>query len=145
MLGYYRNPEATAETLREGWVHTGDLGRLDAEGYLYIAGRKRDMIIRGGANVYPVEIEEALYQHPAVLECAVVGMPDELYGETVRACVVLQDGRSVSAEELRRHCRERLAEYKVPAAVDFLTELPKGPTGKILKRELVRQPAPFPS
>lgn len=136
MLGYYKNPQATEETLRNGWIHTGDLGKLDADGYLYIVGRKRDMIIRGGANIYPVEIEEALYTHPAVLECAVVGMPDDLYGEAVKACVVCKSGRVVSLEELQRHCRQRLAEYKVPTAVEFLEELPKGPTGKILKRLL---------
>jgi long-chain acyl-CoA synthetase len=136
MLGYYKNPDATADTLRDGWVHTGDLGRLDADGYLYIVGRKRDMIIRGGANIYPVEIEEALYSHPAVLECAVVAAADDLYGEAVRACVVLKAGHTVSAEGLQQHCRQRLAEYKVPSTIDFLAELPKGPTGKILKRLL---------
>ena len=139
MLGYYQNPQATAQTLRQGWVHTGDLGKLDADGYLYIVGRKRDMIIRGGANIYPVEIEEALYAHPSVLECAVVGMPDELYGEAVKACIVCKSGSSVSAEELQRCCRQRLAEYKVPTVVEFLDELPKGPTGKILKRLLTEQ------
>ncbi|MBV6274264.1 AMP-binding protein [Alcaligenaceae bacterium CGII-47] len=136
MLGYYKNLQATQETLRDGWVYTGDLGRLDADGYLYIVGRKRDMIIRGGANVYPVEIEETLYQHPAVLECAVVGTPDELYGETIKACIVTREAHQASAEELQDHCRQLLAEYKVPSAVAFMDELPKGPTGKILKRLL---------
>ncbi|MBV6274271.1 AMP-binding protein [Alcaligenaceae bacterium CGII-47] len=137
MLGYYKNPQATQDTLRDGWVFTGDLGRLDADGYLYIVGRKRDMIIRGGANIYPVEIEEALYQHRAVAECAVIGIADEKYGEMVKACVVVQSGCVVSSEELQLHCRNLLAEYKVPAEIEFMVELPKGPTGKILKRELV--------
>jgi long-chain acyl-CoA synthetase len=136
MLGYYKNPQATADTLRNGWIFTGDLGKLDADGYLYIVGRKRDMIIRGGANIYPVEIEEALYAHPAIVECAVVGVPDDLYGEAVKACVVTRTGLPVSAEVLLQHCRQRLAEYKIPAIVEFLDELPKGPTGKILKRML---------
>lgn len=136
MLGYYKNPQATAETLRDGWVYTGDLGKLDADGYLYIVGRKRDMIIRGGANVYPVEIEEALYAHPAILECAVIGVPDELYGEVIKACIVTRSGEPVLAGELQQHCRARLAEYKIPNMFEFLEELPKGPTGKVLKRLL---------
>jgi long-chain acyl-CoA synthetase len=137
MLEYYKNPAATADTLRDGWIYTGDLGRLDADGYLYIVGRKRDMIIRGGANIYPVEIEDALYTHPSILECAVIGIPDELYGERVKAFVVLKAGQSAASEELRQHCKQRLAEYKVPSDVEFIDELPKGPTGKILKRVLV--------
>jgi long-chain acyl-CoA synthetase len=136
MLGYYKNPQATEDTLRNGWIFTGDLGKLDADGYLYIVGRKRDMIIRGGANIYPVEIEEALYAHPAIVECAVVGVPDELYGEAVKACVVTRTGQPVSAEALQQHCRQRLAQYKIPSIVEFVGELPKGPTGKILKRML---------
>lgn len=136
MLGYYANPAATAETLRGGWIHTGDLGKLDADGYLYIVGRKRDLIIRGGANVYPIEVEEALYAHSDVLECAVVGVADERYGERVRAFVVRKPGAGASDTALLAHCRERLAEYKLPSEVVFLEALPKGPTGKILKREL---------
>lgn len=136
MLGYYRNPEASAETLRDGWIHTGDLGKLDADGYLYIVGRKRDLIIRGGANIYPIEVEEALYAHPAVSECAVVGAPDARYGERVRAFVVRKPGAAADEAELLAHCRARLAEYKLPAEIAFLEALPKGPTGKILKRAL---------
>ena len=135
-IGYDKNPQATAETLRNGWVYTGDLGKLDADGCLYIVGRKRDMVIRGGANIYPVEIEEALYAHPAVSECAVIGIPDELYGETVKAVVVVNENFKLSEAELVEHCRRRLAAYKVPASVAFVGALPKGPTGKILKREL---------
>ncbi len=122
-------------------MYTGDLGKLDADGCLYIVGRKRDMVIRGGANIYPVEIEEAIYAHPAVSECAVIGVPDELYGETVRAVVVVGENFKLSEAELIEHCRTRLAAYKVPASVAFLGSLPKGPTGKILKRELREQEA----
>jgi long-chain acyl-CoA synthetase len=135
-IGYDKNPQATADTLRDGWVYTGDLGKLDADGCLYIVGRKRDMLIRGGANIYPVEIEEALYAHPAVSECAVIGIPDELYGETVKAVVVVGENFKLSEGELIEHCRTRLAAYKVPAKIEFIGSLPKGPTGKILKREL---------
>jgi long-chain acyl-CoA synthetase len=135
-LGYDKNPKATEETLRDGWVFTGDLGKLDADGCLYIVGRKRDMVIRGGANIYPVEIEEAIYAHPSVAECAVIGVPDALFGETLKAIVVVGDNLALSEAELMEHCRSRLAGYKVPAAVSFVKKLPKGPTGKILKREL---------
>jgi long-chain acyl-CoA synthetase len=140
-IGYDKNPLATAETLRDGWVHTGDLGKLDADGCLYIVGRKRDMVIRGGANIYPVEIEEAIYAHPAVAECAVIGVPDALYGETLKAVVVVGGSLKLSENELIEHCRSRLAAYKVPAKVLFVDKLPKGPTGKILKRELRAQEA----
>lgn len=136
MLGYYRRPDVTAETLRDGWVSSGDLGKLDADGYLYILGRKKDLIIRGGANIYPGDVEEVLYAHPAVAECAVVGRPDELYGERVAAYVVLKAPGATMAEALRAHCRANLADYKVPAEIVFIDALPKGPTGKILKRVL---------
>jgi long-chain acyl-CoA synthetase len=135
-LGYDKNPQATAETLRDGWVYTGDLGKLDSEGCLYVVGRKRDMVIRGGANIYPVEIEEVIYAHPAVTECAVIGIPDEIYGESLKAVVVVGEKLQVSEQEIIEHCRKRLAAYKVPASVVFADALPKGPTGKILKREL---------
>lgn len=142
MLGYYRNPEATAATLRDGWVYTGDLGRLDEDGYLYIVGRKRDMIIRGGVNIYPAEIEDALYAHPAVVECAVVGMLDAIFGEQALACLVVRPGQEPDLDALREHCRSRLAQYKVPSEFRFYPELPKGPTGKILKRLLPGDDAP---
>lgn len=135
-LGYDNNPAATAETLRSGWVYTGDLGKLDREGFLYIVGRKRDLVIRGGANIYPTEVEEAIYAHPAVADCAVIGVPDRTYGELVKAFVVIASGQRLSEQGLIAHCRERLAEYKVPSLVSFLESLPKGPTGKVLKREL---------
>jgi long-chain acyl-CoA synthetase len=142
MMGYYNNPGATAETLQDGWVRTGDLGKLDKEGFLYIVGRKKDLIIRGGANIYPTEVEDVLYGHAAVSECAVIGRPDEVYGEVVEAVIVLADGLSATAADLRLHCAFQLAEYKIPATFEIVDALPKGPTGKILKRELrERRPA----
>jgi long-chain acyl-CoA synthetase len=136
MKGYFRNPEATAEAMRGGWFHSGDMGRTDEDGYFYIVDRKKDLIIRGGYNVYPREVEEVLYEHPAVLEAAVVGAPDERMGEEVCAAVVLRPEVSASAEELQQHVKSQLAAYKYPRQVWFLDELPKGPTGKILKREI---------
>jgi long-chain acyl-CoA synthetase len=144
MLGYYNNPEATAETLQHGWVRTGDLGKLDTDGFLSIVGRKKDLIIRGGANIYPTEVEDALYGHPAVAECAVIGRPDQIYGEIVEAVLVFKDGRAATTNELVVHCKERLADYKIPTIFEVVDALPKGPTGKILKRTLrdrVRDPA----
>jgi len=135
MTGYYKNPQATAETVIDGWVRSGDLGMTDKNGFLYIVGRKKDLIIRGGANVYPVDVEEALYTHDAVAECAVIGKPDEVFGETVKAYVV-RKGNGITAADLIAHCKTKLADYKVPAEVEFIDELPKGPTGKILRREL---------
>ena len=136
MKGYWNKPEATAETLRNGWLHTGDVGHLDADGYLYITDRKKDMIISGGANIYPREVEEIICTHPAVHEVAVVGVPDEKWGESVRAVVVLRPGARATEAEIIEHCRQHLASYKKPASVDFLPELPKNAYGKILKREL---------
>lgn len=139
MSGYYKNPEATMAMLRNGWMYTGDLGKLDADGYLYIVGRTRDMIVRGGAKVYPAEVEDVLYGHPAVAECAVIGIPDEVFGEKVKAFIVVKPGQAVNAVEIRQHCRKSLAEYKNPDEIMFSTQLPKGPTGKILKRVLEQQ------
>jgi long-chain acyl-CoA synthetase len=136
MKGYWGKPEATADTLRNGWLHTGDVGHLDADGYLYITDRKKDMIISGGANIYPREVEEIICTHPAVHEVAVVGVPDEKWGESVRAVVVLRPGARATEAEIIEHCRQHLASYKKPASVDFLPELPKNAYGKILKREL---------
>ena len=135
MTGYYKNPQATAETVIDGWVRSGDLGMTDKNGFLYIVGRKKDLIIRGGANVYPVDVEEALYTHDDVAECAVIGKPDEVFGETVKAYVV-RKANGITAADLIAHCKTKLADYKVPAEIEFIDELPKGPTGKILRREL---------
>jgi long-chain acyl-CoA synthetase len=137
MKGYYRNPEATAAALKDGWLFTGDIGKLDEEGYLYIVGRKKEMIIRGGYNVYPREIEELLYEHPAVQECAVIGVPHPELGEEIKAVVYLKAGRAVAPDEIRAYCRERVAAFKYPRLVEIRPEpLPKGPTGKILKRAI---------
>jgi long-chain acyl-CoA synthetase len=139
MKGYYRNEAATREAFRSGWFHTGDLGYRDDEGFYYVVDRKSDMIIRGGENIYPREIDEVLYEHPEVKDAATVGVPDELYGEEVKSFVVLRDGQQATAEEIIAHCRARLADYKCPKTIVFLNDIPKGPTGKLLKRELVRQ------
>lgn len=137
MKGYWRRPEATAEVLDAGgWFRTGDMGRVDEDGFFYIVDRKKELIIRGGYNVYPREIEEVLYEHRAVRECAVVGVPHAELGEEVGAAVVLTQPGAISADELRAHARERLAAYKYPRHIWFLGELPKGPTNKILKREI---------
>lgn len=136
MLGYYGLPDETARTLRNGWLHTGDVGRLDADGFLYVVERKKDLIIRGGFNVYPREVEEVLYAHPAVAEAAVVGMRDPLMGEEVCAFVALKAGATADAEALIDFCRSRLAKYKCPREMRFLPSLPKNPVGKILRKEL---------
>jgi long-chain acyl-CoA synthetase len=136
--GYYKNEAATAEAFRGGWFHTGDIGYRDADDFFYIADRKSDMIIRGGENIYPREIDELLYTHPAVAAAAAVGVPDQLYGEEVAAFVVLKEGRAATATELLEFCRAHLADFKCPKTITFLDEMPKGPTGKLLKRELAR-------
>jgi long-chain acyl-CoA synthetase len=136
MQGYYGLPDETARTLRGGWLHTGDMGRLDDDGYLYIVERKRDLIIRGGFNIYPREVEDVLYAHPAVAEAAVVGMRDALMGEEVLAFVTLKRGESVDADALIGFCHTRLAKYKCPRQVRFVDALPKSPVGKILRKEL---------
>jgi len=119
--------------LRDGWLLTGDLARVDEDGYFFIVDRKKEMIIRGGFNVYPREVEEVLYEHPAVLEAAVIGVPDEAMGEEVAAAVVLRPGHEASGDEIRGFVKDRMAAYKYPRHVLFMDELPKGPTGKILK------------
>jgi len=142
MKGYWGKPEASAEAIRgDGWFHSGDMGREDEDGYFYVVDRKKDMIIRGGYNVYPREVEELLYEHPAIREAAVVGVPHSEWGEEVGAAVVLEPGEEVAPEEISAWVRERIAAYKYPRVVWFLDELPKGPTGKIVKRE-IEVPAP---
>ena len=136
MLGYYRMPEETARTLRNGWLHTGDVGRLDEDGFLYIVERKKDLIIRGGFNIYPREVEEVLYAHPAVAEAAVVGRPDPLMGEDVLAFVVARAGQAPSPAEIVAFCETRLARFKCPKEVRVVDSLPKSPVGKILRKEL---------
>ena len=137
MKGYWQRPEATAEAVRDGWFHTGDLARADEDGYFYIVDRKKDLIIRGGYNVYPREIEEVLYEHPAVAEAAVIGLPHAALGEEVAAAVALKPGAAVSAEELRDYVRGQVAAYKYPRHVWIVDALPKGATGKIQKRDIV--------
>ena len=136
MKGYLGRPEATAETLRDGWLHSGDLGFVDEDGFYFIVDRAKDLVIRGGYNVYPREIEEVLYAHPAIAEAAVIGKPDQRLGEEVVAVVALRPGESATAEEIIGYTRERLAAYKYPREIRFMAELPKGPSGKILKTAL---------
>jgi long-chain acyl-CoA synthetase len=136
MKGYWNRPEANKETLRNGWFHSGDIGYRDADGCYFIVDRKKDMILRGGFNVYPREVEEVLYAHPCVAEAAVIGIAHASHGEEVKAVIALKLGASASADEIIAFCKERLAAYKYPRIVDFIEALPKGPTGKILKREL---------
>lgn len=139
LKGYYKNPEANESAFRNGWFHTGDIGYRDEDGFFYIVDRKSDMIIRGGENIYPREIDEVLYQHPAVSAAATIGVPDPLYGEEVAAFVVLKDGMKTSEEDLISYCTKRLADFKCPKTIHFVADIPKGPTGKLLKRELARQ------
>jgi len=136
MKGYWRNPTATAETLRGGWLHTGDLGIMDEKGYVYILDRAKDMIISGGENIYSREIEDVILRHPAVHEVAVIGVPDEKWGESVKAFVALQEGQKTTEEEIINFCKDHLASYKKPKSVEFIQAIPKNPYGKVLKREL---------
>jgi acyl-CoA synthetase (AMP-forming)/AMP-acid ligase II len=136
MLEFWHKPEETRETIVNGWLHTGDMGRYDEKGYIYIVDRKRDMIVSGGENIYPREVEEVLYQHPAVQEAAVIGLPDSYWVEKVHAVVTLKKGMTLTSEELIDFCKKRLARFKAPKSVEFLDALPKNPAGKILKREL---------
>ena len=136
MKGYWQRPDATEEAMRGGWFHTGDMARTDEEGYFFIVDRKKDLIIRGGYNVYPREVEEVLYEHPKIREAAVIGVPHDEWGEEIGAAVVLHDGEELSPQEVSSYVKERIAAYKYPRIVWFLDDLPKGPTGKILKREI---------
>ena len=136
MKGYYKRPEANAQSIRDGWFYTGDIAHRDEEGYYFIVDRKKDMIIRGGFNVYPREIEEVLYKHPAVLEAAVIGIPHPSHGEEVKAVLAVKPSENVTEQQIISYCKEHLAAYKYPRVIEFRESLPKGPTGKILKREL---------
>jgi long-chain acyl-CoA synthetase len=136
MAGYLHNPDATAETIRDGWLHTGDVGYVDSDGYFFIVDRSKDMIIRGGENIYPREIEEVLYSHPGILECAVIGVPDEVRGEEVLAVVAPKPGAELDGDELMQWAAERLAAFKVPRRFEIRRELPKNATGKISKPPL---------
>ncbi len=136
MKGYYQRPEATAQAIRDGWFHTGDIGRCDANGNFFIVDRLKDMVIRGGFNVYPRELEEVLMTHPAIAQVAVIGVPHEVHGEEIQAMVVLKAGQVASEDEIVAWCRQRMAAYKYPRIVKLVPSLPMTATGKILKRAL---------
>ena len=136
LKGWWQKPEETSETIVNGWVHTGDMGYYDENGYIYVADRKKDMIVSGGENIFPREVEEVLYHHPAIQEAAIIGVPDPYWVESVHAVVVLKERMNASADELIDFCKQRLARYKSPKTVEFVLSLPKTPSGKILKREI---------
>jgi acyl-CoA synthetase (AMP-forming)/AMP-acid ligase II len=136
MKGYWGRPDATAEAIRGGWFHSGDLARVDDEGYIFIVDRKKEMLVSGGFNVYPSEVESVLAQHPAVYEVCVVGVPDERWGETVKAVVVLRAGAEVSGGDIMDFCRGRLADFKRPRSVDFVPQLPKNGNGKLSRKDV---------
>jgi long-chain acyl-CoA synthetase len=136
MKGYLKNEEETARTIRDGWMYSGDLGRTDEDGLLYIVDRKKDMIIRGGENIYPLEVEEVLFQIPEVLEAAVVGVPHPVYGEVPKAFVVVKEGKELAEEQIIEYCAQNLAKFKLPAEVEFLDVLPRNASGKVLKHTL---------
>jgi acyl-CoA synthetase (AMP-forming)/AMP-acid ligase II len=137
--GYWGRPEDTATTIRDGWVHSGDAGSMDADGFLYIRDRIKDMIVSGGENIYPAELESVLADHPAVADVAVIGVPDDRWGETVKAIVIRRPGAGLTEQELIEWSRDLLAGFKLPRSVDFVDAIPRNPSGKILKRQL-REP-----
>jgi long-chain acyl-CoA synthetase len=138
--GYWDNSQATKDAIVDGWLHSGDVGKLDEEGFLYVVDRMKDMIIRAGENIYCVEVENALYAHPKVLEAAVIGVKDKLFGEQVKAIVVLKPGEKATEEEIKEFCAQHIADYKVPKYVEFLNEpLPRNPGGKVIKTELKKK------
>ncbi|WP_048600306.1 class I adenylate-forming enzyme family protein [Rubeoparvulum massiliense] len=139
MKGYFKRPEANEEAFRDGWFHTGDVGYRDEDGYFYLTDRKKDMIIRGGENIYPREVDEALYAHPKVRDAATVGIPDEKYGEEVLSFIVLKEGCIATEKEFLDYCSQQLADYKCPKEIRFIAEIPKGPSGKLLRRKLIEQ------
>ena len=136
MVGYWNLPDETKKTLKDGWLRTGDAGYMDADGYVYVHDRVKDMIVSGGENVYPAEVESAIFGHDSVSDVAVIGIPDDKWGEAVKAIVVLKNGKTSSEEEIISFAKERIAGFKSPKSVDFISELPRNPSGKILKKEL---------
>src|SRR3990172_6191278 len=136
MKGYYKDKKATREALRGGWLHTGDLARRDEEGFIYIVDRRKDMIVSGGENIYPREIEEVLYRHPKIQDAAVIGIPDPIWGESVKVIIVLKKGETMKGEEVIEYCKRYLASYKKPKSVEFAEILPRNPSGKVLKKIL---------
>jgi long-chain acyl-CoA synthetase len=136
MSGYWNNPQATAQQVKDGWLHTGDVAVKDEDGYIFIVDRKKDMIIAGGFNIYPREIDEVLFQHPKVSQAVALGVPDPYRGETVKAFVVLKPGATATAQEIMAFCRERLTGYKVPRQIEFRQSLPKSAVGKLLRKTL---------
>jgi acyl-CoA synthetase (AMP-forming)/AMP-acid ligase II len=145
MKEYWNRPDATAETLRDGWLYSGDLASMDEDGFVYIQDRKKDMIISGGENIYPAEVENAISAHPSVADVAVIGMPSPKWGESVAAIVVRKPGTEVTEDDVIQFCQSKLARFKQPRVVHFIDEIPRNPTGKILKRLLREQfPGPAP-
>lgn len=138
MKGYFNNPHATAEAIKNGWYYTGDMGSIDEDGYVFISGRKKEMIRVGGQDVYPSDIEEILYTHPKVVEAAIVGIPDKVLGEVVKAVISLKGGETATEEEIIEFCKEKLASHEIPKKVEFVTALPRTPAGKIRREELKR-------
>jgi len=136
MKGYWNMPEETSKTLKNDWVYTGDIAKMDEDGYFYIVDRKKDMIIAGGFNIYPRDVEEVLFEHPKVMEAVVAGVPDAYRGESVKAFIVLKEGEQATEEEIISYCKDNLAAFKVPRAVEFRKELPKTAVGKVLRRSL---------
>ncbi len=136
MQGYWNMPEETAETVKDGWLYTGDIAHMDEDGYVFIVDRKKDMIIAGGFNIYPRDIDEVLYEHPKIADAVTIGVPDAYRGESVKVFVVVKHGETLTEEEVIAHCKEKLAAYKVPRQVEFRDELPKTMVGKILRKEL---------
>jgi len=137
MKGYYKDPKKTADALEpDGWLHTGDLGYMDEDGFVFVTGRIKELIIKGGENITPREIDEVFYKHPAVLDAAAVGIPDEHYGEEIMCCCVLKPDCGCTEEELREHCREHLGDFKTPKVIKVVDDLPKGPSGKIQRLKL---------
>ncbi len=139
MKGYWQMPEDTADTLKDGWLYTGDIAKMDEEGYFYIVDRKKDMIISGGFNVYPRDIEEVLFEHPKIVEAAAIGLPHPTRGEQVKAYIVLKEGETETQKGIIEYCKEKLATYKLPTLIEFRSELPKTNVGKVLKKDLRKE------